>query len=415
MRNNFIDENIFKIDDINLLIGSEGLFNSPCVVIQNVDYTPLQASLIHNSIKIRDFILKQNSVDINAQNSKGENALVTAIVNKAPLTFIKELFRRNIEICLPNNSKYSSIIDFADPQWEGYSELKHMVQRRKSYNFNYKKQNSERQIENKCNHIEKKETELSNYSIDVTQFGSELAESHEKNHGSDNSILNFSKLNGMNFDHASLNSVTNYLGTDEVKYTSEPSNQIANKKNTIRSISKSIFIPKNVVKPNIQSSTKKSKKDTSQAENSIQEITSINYESEISLGALGAEKKGEEYQGSLVSMQNIILNDEEHGTINNRFEVRTDKNNSSKLISEKICKFKPSEKNTKHERITEKMTKNQDCSSDQKDEDYNKYIGVDDEYMLLIGQQLNESMEASKKLFTCTCCAGARPWKSEAQ
>ncbi|CUV05189.1 unnamed protein product [Cryptosporidium hominis] len=411
MRNNFIDEDIFKIDDISSLIGSDTLLNSPCVVIQNVDYTPLQASLIHNSIKIRDFILKQNSIDINIQNSKGENVLITAIVNKAPLTFIKELFRRNIDICLPKDSKFSSIIDFADPNWEGYSELKHMLQRRKSYNFNYREQNSEKQIENKSKDVEKKETEQSDYSINTIQFGSELAEVDKKN-SPDNNIFDLKSPNTMNIDDKNLNTIANYLEMVEGKNALEPINQITNKKNTSRSISKSIFIPKSVIKPNAHSSASESKKDT-KVKNDTQESSSLKHESEIFSEPLEAEKKGEENKRNIVHMKNSTTNDEDNGIINNKDKLRSDGNKSSEIISEKMCNIKPSAKNTKPEFTIKKTTKSQDFNCDQRGGDYCKYIGIDDEYMSLIDQQLNESIETSKKLFSCACCAGIRPWKSE--
>ncbi|KAK9173586.1 hypothetical protein CmeUKMEL1_11840 [Cryptosporidium meleagridis] len=412
MRNNFIDEDIFKVDDIESLIGSNTLLSSSCVLIQNVDYTPLQASLIHNSIKIRDFLLKQNNIDINIQNSKGENVLITAIVNKAPLTFIKELFRRNIDICLPKDSKFSSIIDFADPNWEGYSELKHMLQRRRLYNFNYRKQNSEIQIENISNDVEKKEVEPSDCSNNTIQFGSELTEIDKKN-DPDNNIFNLKRPNTMNIDSKNLNTIASHLEMVEGKNALEPNKQITNKKNASRNISKSILVPKSVIKPNTHSSANESKKDTKKVNNDTQESISLKHESEISLEALEIEKKGEEYKRNVIHMKNLITDDEDNGIINNKYKLRSDVNKSSEIISEKISKITPFEKNTKPEFTTEKTTKNQDLNGNQRGGDYCKYFGVDDEYMSLIDQQLKESIETSKKLFSCVCCAGTRTWKSE--
>ncbi|OII74241.1 uncharacterized protein cubi_01085 [Cryptosporidium ubiquitum] len=397
MKNNFIDENIFKIDDINLLNGSEELINTPCVVIQNIDYTPLQASIIHSSNKIRNFILKQNNIDINVQNSKGENALITAILHKAPLNFIKELFRRNVDVCLPKDSKYSNILDFADPKWEGYSELKHMVERRKSYNFSYRKQNSEKQIENKYN-IKKKEKQPSN-SINLKKFGSELTESHKKNNEVTDNILNLSTLNSMNFDRTNLNLATNHFQTMEGNHSPESNNRTVSKKNVSRNISKSISIPKSVLKPSLQYSNKDIKKDIGQI-NNMQDINYRNHESETSFEVLETEDKLKEYKGNVDPLQNMAQNEEEQGVNDPNDETKNDI--SLELIHER---------NKEHE-VFEKKTVENENYDDKRDENYKKYIGVDDEYMLLIGYQLNESIETSKKLFTCTCCALNRPWKS---
>lgn len=403
MKNSLIDENIFKADDINLLNVNEKLLNTPCVLIQNIDYTPLQASIIYNSIKIRNFILEQNNIDINIQNSKGENALTTAIINKAPITFVKELIRRNIDVCLPKDTKYSNIMDLADPEWEGYSELKHIFERRKSYNFIYKKQNSEKQADNQFKDI-KKGIESSDYFIDLTKLGNEQAEAQKKSNDLNDNLLNINTTKSMNFNQKDLNFSTNNLQTVKDKNTQESIGQMVSKRNPNRTISKSIFIPKDVIKPSLQFSSNHIKKEVDQIENNIQEIISKSHESDILFNISETENKSKEFKGNVDSSQNMALNVEEEEAMNNN-EIRSDKNNSG-LIPEK---------NTEPEQITKKIIKDEYYHVDKGDQSYNRYIGIDDEYMLLIGYQLNESIEASKKLFTCTCCALTRPWKSETE
>lgn len=395
MENISIDENIFRTDDIKLLNGSEELFNTPCVVIQNTDYTPLQASIIHNSINIRDFLLKQKNINVNIQNSKGENVLITAIINKTPLNFVKELFRRNVDICLPKDSKYSSVIGFADPEWEGYSELKHILQRRKSYQFIYKKQNSEKQIEIKSNGIERLSDNLND-----RQNYNELMEIHEKNHVITNPYIGLSTLNNVSSDHTNSHSAVNHSEVVECKDLSEPINQELNRKGAHRIISKSILIPKDVIKPSMQFYSKEKKKRIDQIENMCESI-SIDHEPEVFVKVLETEKD-EEYKEWVYNSHGFTLNDEEHNEKNINCET------SNYSFSDVVP-----EKNTLREPVTKDQIKNEDNVVHQLNEDSRKYFGVDDEYVLFIGHQLNESFEASRNFFTCTFCAGIRPWKSE--
>lgn len=400
MENISIDEKIFKIDDVSLLNGNEKLFNIPSVVIKNSDYTPLQASIIHNSTNIRDFLLGQKNINVNIQNSKGENVLITAIVNKAPLVFVKELFRRNVDICLPKNSKYSSVIDFADPEWEGYSELKHILQRRKSYQFVYKKQNSEKQIKNKCNSKEKLTVNLKDEQND-----SELIEIHKNPHDITNTFVDLGAFNSMSSDNINIHSTVNHSEVAWRNNLSDPINQAINKKCASRIISKSILIPKDVIKPSTQCYSKEKKKHIGQIENDTYESISKDHEPELFVKVLETENENKEYKERVDTLQNITINDEEHNEINVNCEM-----NNEHVLSDIVT-----EKNTLREPIIKYQIKNEDNNPNQRDEDSIQYFGVDDEYVLLIGHQLNESMEASRNFFTCVFCAGIRPWKSESE
>ncbi|OII76543.1 hypothetical protein cand_000640 [Cryptosporidium andersoni] len=125
-------ERIFRIDDVTTIANCKNLWNSSCVDIKGTSYTPLQAAMICKSTRIIDFLLNQRSLDVNAKNSKGENSLITAIQTKVTTRILLNLFKRGVVPTLPKESTKSSLLDYADPKWEGYSELFRALQRNKN-------------------------------------------------------------------------------------------------------------------------------------------------------------------------------------------------------------------------------------------------------------------------------------------
>ncbi|EEA07197.1 uncharacterized protein CMU_000670 [Cryptosporidium muris RN66] len=125
-------ERTFRIDDVTTIANCKNLWNSSCVDIKGTSYTPLQAAMICKSTRIIDFLLNQRSLDVNAKNSKGENSLITAIQTKVATRILLNLFKKGVVPTLPKESTESSLLDYADPKWEGYSELSRALQRKKS-------------------------------------------------------------------------------------------------------------------------------------------------------------------------------------------------------------------------------------------------------------------------------------------
>ncbi|KAL7068678.1 hypothetical protein ACR3K2_08370 [Cryptosporidium serpentis] len=125
-------ERTFRIDDVTAIANCKNLWNSSCVEIKGISYTPLQAAMICKSTRIIDFLLNQRSLDVNAENSKGENSLITAIQTKVATRILLSLFKKGVVPILPKESTKLSLLDYADPKWEGYSELSHSLQRKKS-------------------------------------------------------------------------------------------------------------------------------------------------------------------------------------------------------------------------------------------------------------------------------------------
>ncbi|KAH8741349.1 hypothetical protein FG386_003196 [Cryptosporidium ryanae] len=411
VKDNLIDEKVFRTDDVTTISGSKELFNVPCVQIKNVLYTPLQASLIYQSSRIRDFLLKQKTIDINTKNSRGENALVTAISSKAPSNVIRELFNKNIEVSIPKDSSKTSILDYADPSWEGYSELTHMIQKKKSHSLDLKKIDSKKHTELKKDeettgiNIVQKYKLIKERTIDEQKMKSEFSPDLESNNIELNEIPDKSKDNMEQKDTPDIPSKQE--STRELLNPTE--REVFNPIPNLKQIDTSKIVKEKEVEVNnggdiiIESNSTHFDEVKRNQSNKVVEDTSEK------------AKTNQDFKKFITRVQENIRSKE--FKTKNQDEIR----DGAEEINKKLETNFEASTNGKNESLTErnsftlsKMKSRSNLTHRNKETKDEKVIDdVDDEYLLLIDHQITESIEMSRQFFNCNFCAGFRPWKTD--
>ncbi|KAK6589251.1 hypothetical protein RS030_213403 [Cryptosporidium xiaoi] len=423
VRDNLIDEKVFRTDDVTTISNSKNLFNVPCVQIKNTLYTPLQASLIYQSSKIRDFLLKQKTIDVNIKNSRGENVLVTAISSKAPSTIIKELFNKNVEISIPKDSSKTSILDYADPSWEGYSELSHMVQRKRSQNTELKKVYSKKHTELKKDEetidvdIAQKYELIKEKTIDEQKMKSEFS-----SNSVENKLLIQNNRNNTESSEYNVDSSTNEVLKDAPEI---PSKQESTRE-LIDPTERKIFNPiqnlkqigtTQIIKEGEVNGKANSDSDINISSNSTKYIEiQRNNQSNRSMEDINEEAKiNNNFRKFITRVQENIRskefktkNPEEPKDYTTEMHKNSEENTEASIIvnSESLTK-KNSSARGKVKSRSNIIPKSKEAENEK------PHVEVDNEYLLLIDHQITESIEMSKQFFTCSFCTGFRPWKSE--